>query len=82
MRDHLPGILRHFDTGLSNGSVEGSNAQIQAAKARAKGYRTVVIGREFSSVLHQTLTPNFLNAFLTAASPGVFSLVAGTCLKV
>ena len=31
--DHLTGILRHFDTGLSN-------AQIQAAKARAKGYRT------------------------------------------
>jgi transposase len=40
VRDHLAGILRHFDTGLSNGSVEAFNAQIQAAKARAKGYRT------------------------------------------
>ena len=40
VRDHLTGILRHFDTGLSNGQVEAFNAQIQAAKARAKGYRT------------------------------------------
>ncbi|SHF19134.1 transposase, partial [Thermomonas hydrothermalis] len=40
IRDHLTGILRHFDTGLSNGQVEAFNAQIQAAKARAKGYRT------------------------------------------
>lgn len=40
IRDHLAGILRHFDTGLSNGQVEAFNAQIQAAKARAKGYRT------------------------------------------
>ncbi len=38
--DHLTGILRHFDTGLSNGQVEAFNVQIQAAKARAKGYRT------------------------------------------
>jgi transposase len=40
VRDHQAGILRHFDTGLSNGAVEAFNAHIQAAKARAKGYRT------------------------------------------
>ena len=32
-------MLRQFDSGLSNGQVEAFNAQIQAAKARAKGYR-------------------------------------------
>ena len=32
-------MLRHLDSGLSNGQVEAFNAQIQAAKARAKGYR-------------------------------------------
>lgn len=40
VRDHLPGILEHFSSGLSNGFVEAANAQIQAAKARAKGYAT------------------------------------------
>lgn len=32
--------LEHFRSGLSNASVEAMNAQIQAAKARAKGYAT------------------------------------------
>lgn len=39
-RDHLAGIVEHFRSGLSNGFVEAMNAQIQAAKARAKGYAT------------------------------------------
>jgi len=38
---HLPGIVEHFRSGLSNAFVEAMNAQIQAAKARAKGYATV-----------------------------------------
>lgn len=40
-RAHLTGIVEHFRSGLSNGFVEAMNAQIQAAKARAKGYATV-----------------------------------------
>ena len=40
LRDHLSGIVEHFRSGLSNGFVEAMNAQIQAAKARAKGYAT------------------------------------------
>lgn len=40
LRDHLRGIVEHFRSGLSNGFVEAMNAQIQAAKARAKGYAT------------------------------------------
>ena len=40
-RAHLSGIVEHFRSGLSNAFVEAMNAQIQAAKARAKGYATV-----------------------------------------
>jgi len=40
VRDHLTGIVEHFRSGLSNAFVEAMNAQIQAAKARAKGYAT------------------------------------------
>lgn len=41
LRTHLAGIIEHFRSGLSNGFVEAMNAQIQAAKARAKGYATI-----------------------------------------
>ncbi|MFC6839932.1 transposase [Xanthomonas theicola] len=34
------GIIEHFRSGLGNGGVEAMNAQIQAAKARAKGDAT------------------------------------------
>lgn len=40
LREHKAGIIEHFRSGLSNGHVEAMNAQIQAAKARAKGYAT------------------------------------------
>ncbi|AGA89822.1 transposase family protein [Thioflavicoccus mobilis 8321] len=40
LKAHLPGILNGFDSGLTNAAVEGSNSLIQAAKARARGYRT------------------------------------------
>jgi transposase len=34
------GVLRSIDTGLSNGVLEAINGNIQAAKRKAKGYRT------------------------------------------
>ena len=37
---HLKGILATFDSRISNGRAEGINSLIQAAKARARGYRT------------------------------------------
>ena len=37
---HLAGILATFDSRISNGRAEGINSLIQAAKARARGYRT------------------------------------------
>ncbi len=40
LRQHRDGIIEHFRNGLSNGFVEAMNAQIQAARARAKGYAT------------------------------------------
>jgi len=40
LKSHLQGLLNAFDSGLSNGRVEGINSLIQAAKACARGYRT------------------------------------------
>lgn len=38
--NHRQGILNWFDSKISNGVLEGINSLIQAAKARARGYRT------------------------------------------
>lgn len=38
--EHTEGILRWFRSGLSNGLLEGINSLIQAAKSKARGYRT------------------------------------------
>jgi len=40
VRDHWDGILRWFHSGITNAVLEGLNSLIQAAKARARGYRT------------------------------------------
>jgi len=39
LKEHRPGILKGFDSKLSNGYVEGFNSLVQAAKAKARGYR-------------------------------------------
>jgi transposase len=41
IRRHWDGILRWFTSKINNGILEGINSLIQAAKARARGYRTV-----------------------------------------
>jgi transposase len=41
LRRHWDGILRWFTSKLNNGLLEGLNSLIQAAKARARGYRSV-----------------------------------------
>jgi len=41
IEDHAEGVLRWFKSGLSNGFLEGLNSLIQAAKAKARGYRTI-----------------------------------------
>lgn len=40
LRDHIEGILNHFNTHLDNGFAEAINGRIQAAKAKARGYAT------------------------------------------
>ena len=40
IRRHWDGILRWFKSNINNGILEGINSLIQAAKARARGYRT------------------------------------------
>ena len=37
---HRDGILRWFDSRIANGLIEGINSLIQAAKAKARGYRS------------------------------------------
>jgi transposase len=39
VKGHWDGILSHFDSELTTGYLEGVNSLIQAAKARARGYR-------------------------------------------
>lgn len=41
MKRHWDGILRWFTSKINNGILEGINSLIQAAKAKARGYRTV-----------------------------------------
>ncbi|MDP2857590.1 MAG: ISL3 family transposase [Bacillota bacterium] len=40
LRDHQRGLLRWFHSRISNGTLESVNSLVQAAKARARGYRT------------------------------------------
>ena len=40
IKRHWDGILRWFQSGINNGILEGMNSLIQAAKARARGYRS------------------------------------------
>ena len=47
---HWDGILNGFDSRLTNGGVEAINGLIQAAKARARGYRTT---RNFINMAHR-----------------------------
>jgi transposase len=37
---HRDGILRWFDSRIANGLIEGINSLVQAAKAKARGYRS------------------------------------------
>ena len=49
IKRHWDGILRWFVTRISNGLLEGLNSLVQAAKARARGYRTV---RNLSTMIY------------------------------
>ncbi|WP_139113764.1 transposase, partial [Acidithiobacillus thiooxidans] len=38
--NHWDGVLRWFESQITNGILEGFNSLIQSAKAKARGYRT------------------------------------------
>jgi transposase len=40
IKRHWGGVLRWFHSRINNGMLEGFNSLVQAAKARARGYRT------------------------------------------
>ena len=40
VKRHWDGILRWFDSKIANGLIEGINSLVQAAKAKARGYRS------------------------------------------
>jgi transposase len=41
IKRHWNGILRWFDSRIANGLIEGINSLVQAAKAKARGYRSI-----------------------------------------
>jgi transposase len=40
IKRHWQGVLRWFTSQINNGILEGINSLVQAAKARARGYRS------------------------------------------
>ena len=40
IKRHWDGVLAWFESGITNGVLEGINSLIQAAKAKARGYRS------------------------------------------
>ncbi len=40
IKRHWDGVLQWFKSRINNGILEGINSLVQAAKARARGYRT------------------------------------------
>jgi transposase len=40
IKRHWDGVLRWFDSNIANGLIEGINSLVQAAKAKARGYRS------------------------------------------
>jgi transposase len=41
LKRHREGVLRWFDSKIANGLIEGINSLVQAAKAKARGYRSL-----------------------------------------
>ena len=40
IKSHWQGVIRWFTAQINNGILEGINSLVQAAKARARGYRS------------------------------------------
>lgn len=53
LKQHQAGILRWFDSQINNGLLEGINSLVQAAKARARGFRSA---RKMAVVIYLLLS--------------------------
>jgi transposase len=51
LRKHEKGILRWFESKMTNGLLEGINSLVQAAKRKARGYRTT---KNFIAMIYAT----------------------------
>ena len=49
IKAHFEGVFRWFDSGINNGILEGINSLAQAAKAKARGYRS---NRNFIAIIY------------------------------
>jgi len=49
IRRHWAGVLRWFSSKINNGILEGLNSLVQAAKAKARGYRTF---KNFKTIIY------------------------------
>jgi transposase len=52
VEEHWAGILRWFESRVSNGLLEGLNSLVQAAKRRARGYRST---RNYIAIIYLTV---------------------------
>ena len=52
IKRHWSGVLRWFDSRVTNGILEGMSSLIQSAKAKARGYRT---SRNFITIIYLIL---------------------------
>jgi transposase len=76
IKRHWEGVLAWFDSGITNGVLEGINSLIQAAKAKARGYRST---RNLITIVY--LIAGKLNLEVTLGDqsptpPGVYRLEA------
>jgi len=49
IKHHWEGIVSWYDSGINNAVLEGINSLVQAAKAKARGYRTV---KNFANIIY------------------------------
>ena len=61
IRAHEGGILRWYESRISNGLLEGINSVVQSAKSKARGYRTLKNFKNIIYLLKGDLNFSFIN---------------------
>lgn len=86
IKSHWNGILRWFDSRIANGLMEGINSLVQAAKAKARGYRSTRNLKAIVYLLAGKLDLNLparhcFSPLQTAKNPKIPSLVSTPPLR-